>query len=33
MRNDLIATAERLMMENPAFSRMYYGIFAGQLEG
>lgn len=33
MRNDLIATAERLMLENPAFSRMYYGVFAGQLEG
>ena len=33
LRNDLVATAERLMLENPAFSRMYYGVFAGQLEG
>lgn len=33
MRNDLIATAERLMTQNPSFSRMYYGVFYGQLEG
>ena len=33
LRNDLVATAERLMLENPSFSRMYYGVFAGQLEG
>lgn len=33
MRNDLIATAERLMADNPAFTRMYYGVFAGQLKG
>ena len=33
IRNDLVATAERLMLENPAFTRMYYGVFAGQLEG
>ena len=33
MRNDLIATAERLMANNPAFTRMYYGVFAGQLKG
>jgi hypothetical protein len=33
MRNDLVATAERLMTQNPSFSRMYYGVFYGQLEG
>ena len=33
LRNDLVATAERLMLENPSFTRMYYGVFAGQLEG
>lgn len=33
LRNDLVATAEKLMVTNPAFSRMYYGVFAGQLEG
>jgi hypothetical protein len=33
MRNELVALAEQLMMENPAFTRMYYGVFAGQLEG
>lgn len=33
LRNDLVATAEKLMVNNPAFSRMYYGVFAGQLEG
>jgi hypothetical protein len=33
MRNELVALAEKLMTENPAFSRMYYGVFAGQLEG
>ena len=33
LRNDLVATAERLILQNPAFSRMYYGVFASQLEG
>ncbi len=33
LRNDLVATAERLMNQNPSFSRMYYGVFSGQLEG
>lgn len=33
LRNDLISTAERLMLQNPSFSRMYYGVFYGQLEG
>ena len=33
MRNDLVAQAQQLMVNNPAFSRMYYGVFAGQLEG
>ena len=33
LRDDLVATAERLMTQNPSFSRMYYGVFSGQLEG
>ena len=33
MRNELVALAEELMLENPSFSRMYYGVFAGQLKG
>lgn len=33
MRNELVTLAETLMTQNPAFSRMYYGVFAGQLEG
>lgn len=33
MRNELMSLAEKLMLENPSFSRMYYGVFAGQLEG
>lgn len=32
-RQELISLAEQLMTENPAFSRMYFGVFAGQLEG
>jgi hypothetical protein len=32
MRNELLALAQKLMIENPAFSRMYYGVFAGILE-
>ena len=33
MRNELLTLAQKLMLENPSFSRMYYGVFAGQLEG
>jgi hypothetical protein len=33
LRDKLVTLAESLMLENPAFSRMYYGVFAGQLEG
>lgn len=33
LRDNLVGLAERLMLENPSFSRMYYGVFAGQLEG
>jgi len=33
MRNELLSLAEQLMLQNPSFSRMYYGVFAGQLEG
>jgi hypothetical protein len=33
MRNGLIQTAQQLIANNPSFSRMYYGVFAGQLEG
>jgi hypothetical protein len=32
-RDELITLAETLMAQNPAFSRMYYGVFASQLEG
>lgn len=33
MRDDLQAMAEQLMINNPAFSRMYYGVFASKLKG
>jgi hypothetical protein len=33
LRDKLVSLAETLMSENPAFARMYYGVFAGQLEG
>jgi hypothetical protein len=33
MRNELVSLAEQLMVDNPSFSRMYYGVFAGQLKG
>jgi hypothetical protein len=33
LRDKLVSLAETLMAENPAFSRIYYGVFAGQLEG
>jgi hypothetical protein len=33
MRNELVALGEKLMTENPEFSRMYYGVFAGTIEG
>jgi hypothetical protein len=33
MRNELRSLAEELMLQNQSFSRMYYGVFAGQLEG
>jgi len=33
LRDKLVSLAENLMTDNPAFSRMYYGVFAGQLEG
>jgi hypothetical protein len=33
LRNNLVAMANTLMLENPSFRRMYYGVFAGQLEG
>lgn len=32
MRNELVALGEKLMIENPEFSRMYYGVFAGILK-
>ena len=32
-RNNLTSLAESLMSDNPAFRHMYYGVFAGQLEG
>ena len=32
MRNELRSLAEELMLRNQSFSRMYYGVFAGQLE-
>ena len=31
MRDELIVLGEKLMTENPEFSRMYYGVFAGLL--
>jgi hypothetical protein len=31
MRNDLVTLGEKLMLQNPEFSRMYYGVFAGIL--
>jgi len=33
MRDELLALADNLMMSNPAFSRMYYGVFASKLKG
>ena len=33
LRNQLVSKAEELMIQNPLFSRMYYGVFYGQLEG
>jgi len=33
LRDNLVAKAEMLMTENPSFRRMYYGVFASQLEG
>ena len=33
LRDNLVAKAEMLMAENPSFRRMYYGVFASQLEG
>ena len=32
MRNELVALGEKLMKENPEFTRMYYGLFAGILK-
>jgi len=32
MRNELVVLGEKLMTENPEFSRMYYGVFAGILK-
>lgn len=32
MRDELVALGERLMTENPEFTRMYYGVFAGILK-
>jgi hypothetical protein len=32
MREELIVLGEKLMIENPEFSRMYYGLFAGLLK-
>ena len=32
MRNELIALGEKLIGENPEFSRMYYGVFANILK-
>lgn len=31
MRNELVTLGETLMLQNPEFSRMYYGVFAGIL--
>jgi len=33
MRDELVNMAESLMINNPAFSRMYYGVFASKLKG
>lgn len=33
LRDNLVAKAEVLMAQNPSFRRMYYGVFASQLEG
>jgi hypothetical protein len=32
MRDELVALGEKLMTENPEFTRMYYGVFAGILK-
>jgi hypothetical protein len=32
MRNELVALGEKLILENPEFARMYYGVFAGILK-
>ena len=32
MRNELVTLGETLMQQNPEFSRMYYGVFAGILK-
>ena len=32
MRDELVALGEKLMIENPDFIRMYYGVFAGILK-
>ena len=32
MRNELVTLGEKLMTQNPEFSRMYYGVFAGILK-
>ena len=32
MRNELVTLGEKLMLQNPEFSRMYYGVFAGILK-
>jgi len=32
MQEELDNLANQLMLQNPAFSRMYYGVFAGQLK-
>jgi hypothetical protein len=31
MRNEIVTLGEKLMQQNPEFSRMYYGVFAGIL--
>jgi hypothetical protein len=33
MRDSLVNKADELIMKNPAFARMYYGVFAGKLKG
>jgi hypothetical protein len=32
MRDELVALGEKLMRENPEFTRMYYGMFDGILK-